>query len=117
MRMLRRATPLLLLGLVIAGSARAASDAAAVVENLHNALLGAMKEAKPLGYQGRYDRIKPAVETDFDLDFMAKFVLGPDATTLSPADQARWRDVFERVTVATYVGRFTGWGGEEFRTL
>ncbi len=89
----------------------------ATVEALHATLLEVMKEATTLGYAGRVDRIRPAVERAFDLDFMARFVLGPEAKSLSAADQARWREAFEGVTVATYAGRFTGWGGEAFRTL
>ena len=115
--MLRSATPLLL-SLLLGTAVWAADDGAkATVETLHGTLIGVMKDAKSLGYQGRYDRIKPAVETAYDLDFMAKFVLGPDGKDLSAADQSRWRDAFERITVATYAGRFTGWGGEEFKTL
>jgi phospholipid transport system substrate-binding protein len=117
MGMLRGATALVL-GLLLCGAALAADDeAVAAVEDLHAILLGAMKDAKTLGYEGRYARIAPAVERYFDLDFMARFVLGPEGKDLSPADQARWRDAFERITVATYAGRFTGWGGEQFETL
>ncbi len=115
--MLRSATALLL-GLLLGSQTWAADDGAVnVVESLHATLLGAMKEATQLGYEGRYARIAPAVEADFDLDFMAKFVLGPDGKDLNAADQKRWRDAFERITVATYAGRFTGWGGESFQTL
>jgi phospholipid transport system substrate-binding protein len=115
--MLRRATALLL-GLLLGSPLWAADEGAkAPVENLHATLIGVMKDATQLGYQGRYARIAPAVEAAFDLDFMAKFVLGPDGKDLSPADQARWRDAFERITVATYAGRFTGFGGEQFQTL
>lgn len=115
--MLRSATALWL-GVLLGAPVWAAGDGAtAVVENLHAALLGAMKDAGQLGYQGRYARIAPAVQQSFDLDFMARFVLGPDGKNLDAADQARWRDAFERITVATYAGRFTGWGGEQFKTL
>jgi phospholipid transport system substrate-binding protein len=115
--MLRSATALLL-GLLLGATAWAADDGAtAAVESLHATLLGAMKDATQLGYQGRYTRIAPAVEQSFDLDFMARFVLGPDGKDLGAADQARWREAFERITVATYAGRFTGWGGEQFKTL
>lgn len=115
--MLRGATAVLL-SLLLGGAALAEdSGAVAAVEDLDATLLGAMKEAKTLGYQGRYARIAPAVEKHFDLDFMARFVLGPEGKDLSPADQARWRDAFARVTIATYAGRFTGWGGESFSVL
>ena len=115
---MRRIVTALLLGLLVGGAAWAADESAkAAVDDLHATFLSVMKDAKTLGYQGRYDRLKPAVDAHFDLDFMAKFVLGPDAKDVSPADQARWRDAFERITVATYAGRFTGWGGEQFQTL
>jgi len=115
--MLRSATAVLL-SLLLGGQTWAADDGAvAVVESLHATLLTAMKEAKTLGYEGRYQLIAPAVETAFDLDFMAKFVLGPEGKDLSAADQARWRDAFKRITVATYAGRFTGFGGESFKIL
>src|SRR5690606_5031242 len=89
------------------------TGATATVEALHATLLGVMKDAKTLGYEGRVERIRPAVERAFDLDFMARFVLGAEGKSLSDADQERWREAFEGVTVATYAGRFTGWGGEE----
>ena len=115
---MRRIVTALLLGLLVGGPAWAAGDGAtAAIDDLHATFLRVMKDAKTLGYQGRYDMLKPAVETHFDLDFMARFVLGPEAKDLSPADQARWREAFARITIATYAGRFTGWGGEEFRTL
>lgn len=116
--MLRRTMPLLL-GIVLLAAPLRADDsgAAATVNDLHATLLAVMKDAAALGYQGRYDKIKPAVENDFDLDFMARFALGPDGKDLSAADQARWRDAFARITIATYAGRFTGWGGEQFKTL
>jgi phospholipid transport system substrate-binding protein len=111
-------TARLLLGcLLLAAPLRAADGATATVDDLHATLLSVMKDAAALGYQGRYDKIQPVVERDFDLDFMARFALGPDGKDMSAADQARWREAFERVTVATYAGRFTGWGGEQFRTL
>lgn len=113
-----RSVTVLLLGLLLGGPAPAAdSGAAAAIDDLHATFLSVMKDAKTLGYQGRYDRLKPSVDAHFDLDFMARFVLGPDAKGLSAADQARWRDAFARITVATYAGRFTGWGGETFQTL
>jgi phospholipid transport system substrate-binding protein len=115
---MRRSVTALLLGLLLGGPARGAdSGATAAIEDLHRTFLGVMKDATTLGYQGRYARLAPAIETHFDLDFMAKFVLGPEGKDVDAADQARWRGAFESITVATYAGRFTGWGGEQFQTL
>lgn len=100
-----------------ARGAETADEATQVVTGLHDTLLGVMKEATALGYQGRYDRIAPALTQAFDFESMARFVLGQQWKDLSPQDQARWLEAFERITVATYAGRFTGYTGEQFRTL
>jgi phospholipid transport system substrate-binding protein len=104
--MARPISALLLTSLLLVACPAVADEpgATASVEALHVALLGAMKDATTLGYAGRVERIAPAVEASFDLDFMARFVLGPGGKDLSAADQARWRDAFARVTVATYAG-------------
>lgn len=106
----------LLLGLAL--PLRADEPAATqTVETLHAALLGVMKEAGTLGYQGRYDRLAPVLETHFDFPFMARFVLGPGWPALGPADQQRWIEAFSRITTATYAWRFKGYTGESFKTL
>lgn len=87
------------------------------VETLHTALLGVMKDADALGYQGRYDRLAPVLKAHFDFPFMARFVLGPGWQTLAPPDQQRWLETFERITIATYAWRFKGYTGESFKTL
>lgn len=91
--------------------------ATAVIDELDATLLSVMKDAKTLGYQGRYDRLAPVLANTFDFDFMGRFVLGPGWQELSPEDQKRWITAFTNVTTATYAGRFTGWGGETFKTL
>ncbi|MGD9764224.1 MAG: ABC transporter substrate-binding protein [Candidatus Binatia bacterium] len=108
-----------LFALSLTWAAAVAADASpiAIIDELHGTLLGVMKDAQALGYAGRYERIRPVIDRHFDLDFMARFVLGPGWKELSPADQERWREAFEHISAATYAGRFTGYGGERFRTL
>lgn len=101
----------------VPGRADAPPAASAVVERLNDTLLGVMKDAAGLGYQGRYDRLAPVLEETFDFDFMSRFVLGPGWQELSAEDQRQWTAAFRRVTIATYAGRFTGWGGEAFKML
>ncbi|MEO8602709.1 MAG: ABC transporter substrate-binding protein [bacterium] len=91
--------------------------AAAVIEGFDAALLSVMKDAKALGYQGRYDRLAPVLQRTFDFEFMSRFVIGTGWQDLTPADQQRWTAAFTQATIATYAGRFTGWGGEQFKML
>jgi len=87
-----------------------------VVEKLHGVIVETMKEADALGYEGRYQRLEPALRATFDFDFMAEKAVGRHWRKLSEADQTRMRDVFARFTLATYARRFSGYTGERFDT-
>jgi phospholipid transport system substrate-binding protein len=106
----------LLLG-TLGAPLRADDGPTAVVDRLHGTFLSVMKEATTLGYQGRYDRFAPLLAQTFDFEFMARFVLGAGWNDLSAADQQRWVEAFQRLTTATYAGRFKGYTGEQFKTL
>jgi len=38
-----------------------------IVQDFYDVLLGAMKDGKELGFSGRYQRLKPAIETAYNL--------------------------------------------------
>lgn len=88
-----------------------------VIEAFHGDLLEVMKQAETLGYRGRYERLEPALQRTFDLDFMAEKALGRHWRTLDEADQERLRDIFHRFTLATYANRFSGYSGERFELV
>ena len=92
-------------------------EAVQVVETLHEALLGVMKNAGSLGYEGRYRRLEPVLARTFDLDFMAEKSVGRHWKNLSPEDQKRLVATFRRFTLANYAGRFDGWSGQHFETV
>jgi len=107
---------MLLLGAFFTPAARADSSdpAVAQVQGFYDALLDSMKHAKELGVQGRYDRLKPAVEASFDLRDMAALAVGPGWAAMSASDQDALLAAFERLTVANYAKNFDGYGGEKF---
>ncbi|HWA02934.1 MAG TPA: ABC transporter substrate-binding protein [Rhizomicrobium sp.] len=88
--------------------------AAAQIQTFYDALLDSMKHGKELGVQGRYNRLKPAVEKAYDLQTMTKFVSGPGWSSFSPADQQALVTAFERMTIANYAKNFDSYGGEKF---
>ena len=94
-----------------------ATETVAVVERLHAVLIEVMKEAEPLGYQGRYDRLSPALQELFDLPFMAEKSVGRHWKTASPKDQEILVQTFVRYSIANYAGRFHGYSGQQFETL
>jgi len=99
----------------LAATAVAADDAATkVVARLNAVLLDVLEHAQQLGYQGRFDKIAPAVAETFDGDFMAEKAIGRYWKPLSDADRARWVALFREFLVANYAGNFDKYSGQKF---
>jgi len=88
-----------------------------VVENLHASLLEVMKEAKKIGYQGRYEQLAPVIKETFDLPFIARIVMGRHWRKFDDEQKAKFLETFERLSIATYAHRFDGYSGEQFRLV
>lgn len=86
----------------------------AVVSAFQDTLLATMKEAGPLGFEGRYQRLQPAMEAAFDLEQMTRIVVGTRWAKLSEAEHKQLVDLFRRFSVSTYAREFSGYGGEQF---
>src|SRR5476651_2369811 len=94
--------------------ADAADPAVPAVQSFYATLLDCMKNAKSLGAQGRYDKLKPSVERSFELGTMVKYAVGPAWDTASADDQNALTAAFARMTIAQYAGNFNGYDGEKF---
>jgi phospholipid transport system substrate-binding protein len=88
-----------------------------VVERLHTELLVVMKGADTLGYQGRYDKLDPVINSTFDTNFMAEKSVGRYWKKLTDEEREQLLATLGRYTVANYAGRFDAWTGQEFETL
>ncbi len=88
-----------------------------VVDALHENLISVMKDAKTLGYDGRFERLEPVINELFDIPFMAEKSIGRHWKTVDEENRAHLLATFERFTVANYAGRFTGYSGQLFETL
>ena len=88
--------------------------ASAVVATLHETLVDIMKNAKELGFQGRYDRVEPLVAERFDTPLIVKVILSRYWNEMTAAQQEEFLQLFHRLSVSTYASRFTSWDGEDF---
>jgi phospholipid transport system substrate-binding protein len=111
------AIALLVLTLSLPAEASNTDSAVKVVEKLHAVLLDVMKQAKTLGYKGRYQRLAPVVTSSYDLPFISKVVVGRYWSRLSPEQQEQFINTFTRLSIATYANQFAGYSGERFKTL
>jgi phospholipid transport system substrate-binding protein len=88
-----------------------------VVDTLHGTLLGVMKEADALGYQGRFDRLSPVLRNLYDIPFMAEKSVGRHWKTTSEAERQHLLETFTQFMIANYAGNFDGYSGQIFETL
>lgn len=96
---------------------RADDSPSAVAGRLNETLLTVMKQAKELGYEGRYRKLEPELKEAFQLPLMAQISAGAHWKKLAPEEQQSLIDAFTRYTTATYASRFNGYSGEQFRIL
>jgi phospholipid transport system substrate-binding protein len=90
------------------------SPATRVIERLNATLLQTLKDAEALGFQGRLDKLMPAVEAAFDVAFMAEKSIGKYWKPLSDAQKARWVELFTEFTAANYAGNLKKYSGQRF---
>jgi len=118
-RILRMVLALAILGGPAAPAAWSAGDSArtgpvAPVAALTDTLLATMKDAKTLGFDGRRDKLAPALRRTFDFPFMARLAVGSHWSRLSAAERTRFAELFGEMSIATFAARFDGYSGQTF---
>lgn len=89
----------------------------ALVEGFHAKLLAVMKDAKTLGYEGRYKQLAPSVSGTFHLRLMTQISSGGHWRKASEAEKQALVAAFSKVSIGTYAARFDGYSGQHFETL
>jgi phospholipid transport system substrate-binding protein len=72
-----------------------------------------MKNAEKLGFNGRREKLAPAIDKAYNLPLMARLSVGPQWQNLSPDEQKRFTEAFRELTLSTYAARFNGYSGEK----
>src|SRR5438067_13801495 len=117
---LRRAVLALPIALLCLGSAIVPGSAmsfggsgADTVRTLYATLMNSMRNGPALGARGRYAQIEPVVQRVFDIPYMARLEVGPQWTSLSPAQQQQVTQAFTRYVAAIYAERFDSYSGDQ----
>ncbi len=93
------------------------ADARTAIDGLNAGLLDTMKNAKTLGYAGRYQKLEPVLRGVYDFPAMAKAALGGDRGywgQLTEEQQNTLVDAFSRMSISTYAYRFDDYKGQRF---
>jgi phospholipid transport system substrate-binding protein len=89
----------------------------AVVKAYYAALVGILKEAKTLGFDGRYKRLEPAIRDSFDNGFITAVAVGFYWRKFDDAQKKQVTGLMLRLSTATYAARFKSYAGEQFKVL
>ena len=101
----------------VATQAATAGSASETVDRFQSVLISTMKDAQKLGYEGRYKRLKPAIEESHNLPQIAKIVSGRFADQLKDEQKQQFTELFGELSIATYAAQFDGYSGELFKTV
>lgn len=101
-------------GTIPVGIAHADEDPKGTVQAFYDVLIDCMKHGKELGFDGRYQKLAPAVGQAFDVPIMARIAVGPTWTNLPADKKSAVLDVFTRYMVTTYASRFKDFSGQSF---
>jgi phospholipid transport system substrate-binding protein len=108
------AAVLLILACLSPASGEAATSAD-TIRRFYDALVGTMREGSSLGAQGRYARLAPVIEQNFDLPYMTRMAVGPSWGRLSKDKQQEATSAFAREIAATYASRFAHYSGQQLQ--
>jgi phospholipid transport system substrate-binding protein len=86
-----------------------------VVDKLNGVLIEVMKNAKTLGYQGRYKKLEPVIKQTHEFDAIAQIALSDHWKDLNNEQKKQFVDKLTDLSIATYAAQFNGYGGEEFK--
>jgi phospholipid transport system substrate-binding protein len=88
--------------------------ASAVIDQFDMALLGVMKQAGKLGYEGRAKELEPVIVKAFNIPLMTRIMVGSPWNEWGDDQRSHIIDAFGKFIVATYARRFDGYTGEDF---
>jgi phospholipid transport system substrate-binding protein len=91
------------------------SSAPATITAFYDTLLTTMKDGPALGFNGRSQKLAPAIHRAFDLPLMTRLMVGPPWAELTAAQQHQLVAAFTEFSVATYANRFDDYSGERFQ--
>ncbi|MBI1273391.1 MAG: organic solvent ABC transporter [Alphaproteobacteria bacterium] len=97
-----------------AADKKSATEASAIVSAFYEKLQAVMEQGDKLGFEGRYEQLKPVVEKAFDLQQMTRFAVGPSWNKVTAEEQGKLVDAFSAFSVANYATRFKAYHGEQF---
>jgi phospholipid transport system substrate-binding protein len=105
------------IGLVSCPVFAAPANGGETVQDLYDALLNTMKNARVLGQSGRFTQLAPVIRRSFDIASMARLSVGPSWASLTDTQRRQMTESYGRYISAIYADRFDGYAGQKFEVM
>lgn len=89
----------------------------APVDKLHNALISIMKSASTESFDSRYAFLEKIITDNFNTPLISRVILSRYWKSLDEKAQTDFIDLFNRLTISTYVSRFDSFKNESFNNI
>jgi phospholipid transport system substrate-binding protein len=100
-----------------AGVPANAGSARDQIVKLNTVFTDVMQNAKALGYEGRYEKLEPALVEAYDFAAMTRVTTGRYWRDFTDDQKKQAIAAFRDLSIATYAARFDGSGSERFQIL
>ena len=87
------------------------------VDELHNALISVMKSAETSNFEERYALLEKVIIENFNTPLISRVILSRYWKSLDQKTQTNFINLFNRLTIATYVDRFDSFENESFKHI
>ena len=87
------------------------------IEKLHETLINMMVLSDSTKFDKRYNFLKPTIVENFNIHLISKVFLGSLWNTISKEEKDKFINLFNQLTIATYVSRFDSYKNQNFKNI
>ena len=87
------------------------------INQLHETLINVMVITDTTSFEERYAYLEPVINKNFDIALISKVTLGRYWKSIDEEIKVRFINLFNRLTISTYIGRFNSYENQIFKNI
>ena len=87
------------------------------INQLHETLINIMVISDTTSFEERYTYLEPLINKNFDIALISKVILGRYWKSIDEEIKVRFINLFNRLTISTYVSRFNSYENQIFKNI
>ena len=87
------------------------------INQLHETLINIMVISDTTSFEERYTYLEPVINKNFDIALISKVILGRYWKSIDEEIKVRFTNLFNRLTISTYIGRFNSYENQIFKNI